>query len=273
MKICSVTIIYNPETIKVLQNIKKYLSSVDEAIVWDNTPDGSKGFDTLCKMHNLTLLGNGNNVGISTALNESIKYALNKGYDYILTMDQDSEWIDFDSYIKEVKSNLNCDTIIYAPQILSNDKILRVNSSISAITSGSVVNLHLAKKIGLFNENLFIDEVDNEFCYRASTNNLKIKIFQNHLLKQIFGNPAENKFINRLTSQYSPQRTYFQIRNRIWVWKRYHATLSYRYLLRTLLIQIIRRSIIICIYEDDKIKKLCSIFRGMKDGIFYRLND
>lgn len=47
-----------------------------------------------------------------------------------------------------------------------------------AITSGSILNVTIAKQLGSFDENLFIDEVDSEFCYRAQKMDIRLLYFQ-----------------------------------------------------------------------------------------------
>ncbi|MBD5290052.1 MAG: glycosyltransferase [Bacteroides sp.] len=267
MRLGGIVILYNPILSDVKNNIEKYLEHLDMLVVWDNTPGGTPKIKETLTHPKLHMLGTGNNEGIPKALNEAFHYIDKTGCDYILTMDQDSEWEDFAQFKSNVEKNLDLQYGIYAPQIKSKNVVLRVNSTSNVITSGSIVSISAFKKVGGFNEKLFIDEVDNEFCYRLRRNNYKIKLFPSSYLVQIFGSPKNNGYLSKYTANYSSFRTYHQIRNRLWVWKEYHDMLSYKYIMRTILFQIIRRSLLILLIEDSKRSKLLSIFRGIKDGL------
>lgn len=271
MKLGAIVILYNPELDEAVSNIDKYIHNIDLLIVWDNTPGGTKNIEKIFQYKNIIIQGTGKNEGISKALNQSFRELEKKGYDYVLTMDQDSIWEDFKKYKSNIERNLKKKYGVFAPQIKANGIVLRVNNTMNVITSGSVISMNAYKEIGGFNENLFIDEVDNEFCFRLIRNNYKIKLFQSIYLNQIFGSPKDKGFINKYTSNYSAFRTYHQIRNRIWVWKEYKDIISVKYILRTLWVQIIRRTFIILLVEDSKKSKLLAIIRGIKDGISKRL--
>lgn len=53
-----------------------------------------------------------------------------------------------------------------------------------ALTSGTLIKLEAWRNIGLFNELLFVDEVDHEFCYRLRSEDYNIVkvngVFMNH---------------------------------------------------------------------------------------------
>lgn len=270
MNICGVVILYNPNIKELRKNISYFIDEIQHLIIWDNTP-GSNLKDKLNAefiSKQITFLSTGKNEGIAYALNQSFNWAIKNRYDHILTMDQDSKWENFKKFRTSIESLTGDSNIaIYAPMIKSNNTILRCNRREFVITSGSIYNLKVYSKLGLFRESFFIDEVDNEYCIRANINGYRIKIINDCYLIQQFGETTKRNFLDKYTANYSPMRTYHQIRNRIWVWKEYHQSLSYRYILRTILYQIIRRSFIIMFNEDSKFSKFKSIYSGIKDGI------
>lgn len=270
MKICAVIIAYNPDFKDLISNIYLFIDDIEHIIIWDNTPNSSLRTQLNAKFTSkqTTYLSTGKNEGIAYALNKSFDWAIKNGYDHILTMDQDSKWENFKKFRIAIEALIgNTNIAIFAPMIKSNNTILRCNRSEFVITSGSIYNLEAYSKLGLFRESFFIDEVDNEYCIRANINGYRIKIINDCYLIQQFGETTKRNFLDKYTANYSPMRTYHQIRNRIWVWKEYHQSLSYRYILRTILYQIIRRSFIIMFNEDSKFSKFKSIYSGIKDGI------
>ena len=174
INIAGVVILYNPEPLVTIENIRTYIGGVKKLYIYDNSENQQPELKSL-----LEELGNkvsyyffGINQGISKRLNEAANEAIKDGYDYLLTMDQDSSFTegDFDRYLYLIHSNklegvaqfgVNCQPEFTKP----NDN---PGKAISLITSGTVLNLMHINDIGLFNENLFIDFVDTEFSYRVT---------------------------------------------------------------------------------------------------------
>lgn len=269
MKLAAIVTIYYPDVLVTVRNIQRYIEDVDMLILWDNTPVKDRDRYVLCLdeySNKIVYLGTGYNEGIAYALNRSFEWAIRNGYEYVLTMDQDSYWNDFSAYKQRVVECHESDVAIFAPIIKSCDRILRCNSEKFVITSGSIDGLSIFKRLGLFREDFFIDEVDNEYCIRCKKEKYRIKVMDECYLLQVFGVPEKYSFWGRYTANYSPMRTFYQIRNRMWVWREYSNFLSYRYLLRTLLFQILRRSVIILVYEKDKKKKMKAITKAVFHG-------
>ena len=93
------------------------------------------------------------------------------------------------------------------------------------ITSGSLVNLKTLSAIGNFDENLFIDEVDFEFCLRAVTKGYRIiqftHIFLHHQLGVITYHRSLKSNKSTPRTLHSPIRLYYLTRNFLYVKKKY----------------------------------------------------
>ncbi|MFV0170306.1 glycosyltransferase [Empedobacter falsenii] len=277
MKLAGVVIVYHPNFDEAAQNIKNYIEDLDLLIIWDNTPsvNQKEQFYSLLSTysHKILYLSEQDNKGIAYALNRAFETAQGKGFNYILTMDQDSIWKKFKGYKEGVSNHLENDIAIYAPLIisLSNNMVIRCNNTNFVITSGSIYNITLFNKIGHFREEYLIDEVDNEYCIKAVKKGYKIKLLTNSFLYQTFGSPESSKGLAKYTAHYSAFRTYHQIRNRMWVWREYSDQLSYKYILRTLLLSGLRRLLLIVLYEKQKKQKLLALVNGFKDGFFKKI--
>ena len=57
----------------------------------------------------------------------------------------------------------------------------------SLITSGSLINTSIFSEIGGYNEKLFIDEVDHEYCYRIKMLGYSVLQLENILLNHTLG--------------------------------------------------------------------------------------
>ena len=88
------------------------------------------------------------------------------------------------------------------------------------VTSGNLVNLNLWKQVGGFEEKLFIDEVDHDFCAKVNLAGYKIlttkKIFMSHNVGETIGNTSDKVF-----QGHNPIRYYYITRNMLFITKKY----------------------------------------------------
>lgn len=272
MKLSAVVVSFFYSNEKLYSNVINYINDVDLLIIWDNTPLENRAITESFwsgKSKKVVLLGTGKNEGIGYALNKAAELSISYGCMYMMTMDQDSIWRDFQSYKMEIENCQNPSIAIYAPTIanIKGDLIYTCNKEdLYAITSGSIIDLHALKSIGLFNEKFFIDEVDNEFCIRTVKKGYHIHIINNAFLYQQFGPDTVKQGLSQYKNNYSAFRTYYQIRNRLWMHRMYPKELNWRYKARTFILCILRRLFLIICFENDKKKKLLSMFKGLWDG-------
>ena len=107
MRLLAVVVLYHPGK-DLAGNIDSYLSQVDKLLLWDNTPgDGQERLPLPDISHpeRLEYRGCGRNVGIGAALNDAVAYAREYGYTHLLTLDQDSFFLqgDFRRYITAIQ--------------------------------------------------------------------------------------------------------------------------------------------------------------------------
>jgi rhamnosyltransferase len=165
----------------------------------------------------------GDNKGIAQRLNQVCKMAIKDGYEYILTMDQDSS---FEQTV--FKNYLQCFSCYPERENVSMFGVQYENSGWASrdcnpvdwttlITSGSIVNLSLFEEIGGFDEHLFIDTVDFEYCFRSIQKGFRSILFKNVLLTHRLGieklRHATGKKTNLSYSLHSPVRLYYMLRN------------------------------------------------------------
>ena len=217
--IVAVVVTYNISKEKLLKNINTYIDFVDKVVIVDNS-DKKINISESSKIHYIYLNGN---KGIAKGLNIGIQYAIKYNYLYVLTMDQDSRFIN--NIIKEYKENEHNNIIIYSPNyIIDRRKYKKYKRNIDYIywtmASGNLLNIELYKKNGPFKEEFFIDCVDYEYCLRARNNNYKILRCNKALLKH---NPGITKktFFGFKYGYCSTNRIYYQIRNLLYISKVY----------------------------------------------------
>lgn len=263
MKLYAVVVTYYPEIEDAIKNIMQYLPWVDHLVIWENTPSeyiDNYRIELPEYADKVSFMGTGKNEGIAFALNRAVEYAKSNGFTHILTMDQDSYWEDFDSFKSEA---INRQEMIISPNI-NNAHPSTIHQIKAAITSGSIYNLSIFDKIGLFNETYFIDAVDTEFCYRAYGKGFITIMLGNHNLKQTFGK-SEKKIMGTIYN-YSAFRRYYQVRNHLWLWRAYPRIITGEQK-EWILNQIFKESLKVILFENNKITKLKSILTGTIDGL------
>lgn len=269
MKISTTVIWYNPDN-KNIENIKTYLNYFEKLFIIDNSQNNNKGLVEILESTKVEYIYNkGKNLGIASALNLVCEKSIKEGFFWILTMDQDSY---FDSknveeYLKTFSQIENKNIGIVSPcHILKNDivkmdedkKFMDVDR---VMTSGNLLNLSAWKKVGKFDENLFIDEVDNEMCYRMIEKGYQIKQLNNIKMCHELGNLEKRSFFFKKISilNHNYVRKYYMMRNKLYIFKNYRKyRLRYIYYILNDFFKVI-------FYEKDKIRKLRFMFKGIKD--------
>lgn len=239
----------------------------------DNTPSSQCAFNYNLKVY----IPMGNNMGIAAAQNNGIKKAIKEGAKYVLFFDQDSD-IDIElcfSMVEEYKriKAMVPNLAILGPTILNketgetykrgNDKVLNGFAKVGAlISSGSIVETKHFVNIGLMEEDLFIDAVDFEWCWRAISKgyacartervNLLHKVGQKN--KSLLGIP----FIVS-----SPFRYYYQYRNWLWLLRRDYVPQAWK---RKTSIRRVFELFIIPFIAEHKIDTICNMWRGINNG-------
>ena len=271
--ICATVILYNPD-LHVIDNILSYSKQVDKIILIDNSEVKNDLLIQKLKslISSLEYVFNGDNLGIATALNIACKMAIQAHYEWILTMDQDSIFCDFELYLKCFKTNVHSKTAVVSPNSeldcnYTNTNCTAIQKNMT-ITSGSLINLNIFNKIGRFEDKLFIDEVDFEYCLKAKKNGYEVLFLENIPLKHNLGEINKNiSTKNKIKTQHNYIRRYYITRNHFYVSKLYGKEFENYKMKRSIYQYLYRNSWKILTREEDKVRKILSIFLGFKDFI------
>lgn len=277
MKIVGIVYIYLPDFEELKKNIEQYIHFIDKLVIWQNSSLNKNQKNLLKQKYcdKIEFLGTGENFGIAVPTNNVIeKYKTE--FDYLITMDQDSLWMNFNYYINEVNSYFSLEdskVSIFGPKIITDkNKYMEGYKNIidvdHVITSGAIYPMILFQKIGLFNESYFIDALDENICYRAKEKKIKTYCVNNAFLFQKYGETTQEKFLfwNIKYMRHSPMRTYYIVRNHIYLIKDCKIGLSniIRLLYRYIFIQFFK----ILFYDKDRINKIRCLISGFLHGLF-----
>lgn len=271
MKVACGIVSYNPNVILLKKNIEAIQFQVSNIFVVDNgSSNKNEVEEILGDYKDVCLMKNKENLGIATALNQACEAAFEKGFQWILTLDQDSVCpLDLVERLSDAEKEADSVGII-APVIIdrnvgivghSTDGIQKVRT---CITSGALTNLKAWKKIGGFDEKMFIDSVDFDFCFRLRKAGYFIYQTNAVTLDHAIGDSKKCRFLfwtfNNL--EHSAFRDYYIAQNNIYYPKKNRLWLHFiRGNFRNL-----KSIFIVLLYEEDKNNKINAICRGWRKG-------
>ena len=280
-KVAAIIISYNPDN-NLLDSINLLINQVEKIIIVDNGSESEKkkNINLIKDINNekIKIIFNQENLGIATALNIGVKDALKQGYNWILTMDQDSkvssnmieEMIEVYSTIDESERK---DILSIFPNFVDERiQSIEENSEMNAyeyvdadITSGNLLKAEVFDKVGFFDDSLFIDLVDTDFCMRLNEENIKMIKVRDAILYHSLGESQTVKSIfgKFNTSNHSALRRYYMTRNRFYTWEKYKDLNSFTLNRDKKLFK--KEFIKIILGENDKINKIKMVFKGYKD--------
>lgn len=237
-----------PELIDVVESVAP---QVDSVIVVDDgspslrsDPSGAvrRRLDA-CAGLGATVRENPDNRGIAHALNRGVTEALATGADAVLTLDQDTrlgpDYVTRATDHLALAASLGMTDVMASPSLINDDVApfwfaeRGLTLAFEPIQSGLVITRSLLEKIGLFEDELFIDCVETEFYLRARAHGGHALIVPGARIEHRLGTPARwvpPRLLRPLLrgygagiefSQDAPFRHYYIARNRLDLYRRY----------------------------------------------------
>lgn len=248
MRVAAVIVTFNPDIERLCENLKAASPQVGKILIVDNGSVNTDKFDGLDSVSYIKSLSN---MGIAWALNRAFEWAHENGFNWLLTLDQDSviesdyvkkmtRWIADHAFDVDVRSA----TAIIYPRFV-DARIAAVESEASSftrviralknafltlkpylpITSGSLVNVEKACLCEL-DEDYFIDDVDHYFDFKLLKAGYVFCEAGNVVLDHRLGEPhgiGEEKSggiggqFRSFVSLHQAWRYYYMYRNRVWL--------------------------------------------------------
>lgn len=281
MKYAAAIIYYNPDA-KIIAKLKKYSEIFEKVYAVDNS-DLKNDLNLFCNRNdNVEYHSMNGNKGISEAYNYFVKQSYEDGFDYLLTLDQDSN-LDLKSIeilMEYIEQNIDEEIALICPNYCriykgktddEFDSLCIHKNQVKFIrepmTSGSFLKLSIIINYMPL-EDLFIGYVDNDLGQMLYLDGYKCIMIGNAVMKQQIGEPVKSTVFNRFFKviNQSEDRYYYMFRNNRFLYKKNKSN------------KIIRKSLNIClgklmihilIGERNKIKKLKASYMGICD---YRKN-
>lgn len=290
-KIFCVIVTYRPNA----EHLRRVLASITlqtpHVILVDNTP-APHDFGTILTGGQCITLGN--NVGIAAAQNIGISLALKQGADIIWLSDQDTVYPH--NFLTDMRAALKACQIqgirlgALAPSYFDTHKgavqpfpthtpFTRLREPTRglqrvahAIASGSLIPATVLHEVGLMQENLFIDWVDMEWCWRAhNKHGYQIVCTGDVMVEHTMGD-GSIRFLWRKVGLRTPLRRYYMVRNAI------HIALYSRSATIAIRLEIFARAFywtvaFPLISPVNKVQHLRATLSGLWDGLRNRMGE
>jgi rhamnosyltransferase len=281
--VCAVVVTYFPRP-GCADNLSALLPQVGKLLVVDNGSD-EKSFQPVAaaaERLGAGIIRLGSNTGIATALNVGLRFARDQGYQWYATFDQDStpppDMIQTmlrarGAYPRPAEVALispchvdpRLGLVTAYPWTEESGEGWRVTTS--ALASGNLVSVEAAARVGGFDETLFIDWVDIEFCLRLRRLDYRILQAMHAKLSHSLGELDVRRFIAKpvVITNHAAVRRYYMTRNRIITWGRYWRR-EPLYVLWDIYF-FLRDTLYMVLFEQNVMRKAAMTARGMRDAL------
>jgi len=274
--VCAVIVTYNPSP-TILENVEAIEAQVGHVVVIDNGSSGEANcfFLAIAARPSCSVIRNNLNLGIAVALNLGVKHAIGAGFDWVVTLDQDSRVSDgfiakmLGAYQQAPRPER---IAIIAPSYVDRGsgvpgRLMRAGSRgiLTTMTSGSMMPVTAMNEVGPFDESLFMDYVDIEFCLRARRKGMLI-IQSPAVLFHSLGRTTYHRRFGLAfgATNHSTARRYYITRNRLRLLMRYAADWPWTWReCRAMLFETIK----IMLAEDNKWGKFYAMAAGTADAL------
>lgn len=266
--------------------------SCDRLLVVDNSPLPDARAAIMLREAGVALQHHGNRNGIAGAFNCGLSTLFDSGVEAVALFDQDSEApADYFTVMRERCTSMSGRAFLAGPRIFDeNDQRFLPELATSGlaverlaiqtdaplqrcaflISSGCVVSREAFARLGRFDEALFIDHVDTEYCLRALLRNVPVYVVPSLVLLHRIGARSRHKLgpLELTTMNHPGFRRYYSARNAMQLALQYGLRLPVAIVPNVLTLwQIVQ----ILLLEKDKAAKLKAIAQGVFDGFFGRM--
>ncbi|MEW6167440.1 MAG: glycosyltransferase family 2 protein [Pseudomonadota bacterium] len=290
--VASVVVTFNPPG-GLPERLAAALQQTDFVIVVDNgsaTPPDLAALDAAFR-DRIELIDNGRNIGLAAALNRGINRAAARGAGFALLLDHDSTPLPGMVETLRRAAAAHGRPAAAVPRVLyahpdiqcrwpksSRDGGLRFELVYAsrmhepttvdlAISSGMLLDIRLWQDVGGFDESLFIDLVDTEFCLRARRHGHDILAVPAAQLSHHLGQVTKRMLLGRIPvfpTHHHPLRHYYLSRNRVILARRFAQRFPGWFVYEML--GAAKLTLKVALYEPQRLQKLGSMLRGTFHG-------
>jgi len=294
LDIVPIIVTFNPDKIRLLACLRALLPQVKSIVIVDNgsCPNFNDVIQNLelAKPNCIKLLIQRQNYGLGKAYNIGIDIARDLKVAFVLLMDQDS--IPEPDMLHALRSahiyleNQGKKVGAVGPRYrhhatteasdfvrLGQFRFIRgaceeQNDLVQAdflISSGSLISLNALNAIGGMDEDLFIDHIDTEWCFRAQSKGFKLYGVCSAVMQHSLGEQRIRLWFGRwrTIAYHQPFRYYYMFRNSVLLWQRSYMSTVWK---RADKLRILSLFIFFTLFSSNRIANLRMMLKGLNDG-------
>lgn len=290
MKTTAVIVAYYPDEDVLAQLVSALVPQVEHILVVDNNSEGFDFRPIAALSGKVSLVINQENLGIAAGFNQGVAFAMEKGSSHVILFDQDSlpgegMIAKMHEVFQEAESRgiqlaalgpnyVDVKGAGQSPFVkVQGLRLVRVSGENSRfvsvdhlISSGCLIDLEALSVVGLFEEKLFIDYIDTEWCLRAKSKGYELygvcEAYMEHDLGEQF-----LTILHKTIPVHSPLRHYYLMRNGVWLMRQSWVGWRWRVIDTVRLTKIF---IVFSVFGKPRIEHFRSMLRGIKDGLLSR---
>lgn len=267
------------------ERVARIAGQVSKIIIVDNTEPSTGALTFLQNnLGSVEIISNKENKGVGEALNQGVSRAIELGYDWVITLDQDSwvneELVETLADLLFVQTGpqrvgiLGCNYIdentqAHAAQAPAREPGFLLRETV--ITSGSLLSAAAYLDAGPFRSDFFIDFIDHEYCLRLRKLGYKVLMTRKPLMTHALGGPTKHRLggssnLSLVLTNRSPLRRYYVTRNALLVAREYF-TCEPRWVAKSLASVLCYAPLKIFLEKENRAKKLLGTLLGALDGL------
>jgi rhamnosyltransferase len=296
--IAAIIVTYNPTIVQLKNLLEAITPQVNRVLLIDNgTKEKAQAqIRELIQEMPVEFHSLGENKGVAAAQNLGIRLAKNGGVDFVILFDHDSlptagmvatllsahqtkdasgervgvvaPW--FEDIRRPGESvpfvRISGIKLLRMPRA-GGENIIRVNH---VIASGSLMSMNTLDAVGLMREELFIDNVDIEWCERARYLGYESFGVCSALMYHSLGDDPQITYGNKTYCFHSPTRLYYQMRNTIWLYRKPYPGLMEK---TGNFMRLCHRFLFYILFAKPRGRYLKMMTRGALDGLLGRLGE
>jgi rhamnosyltransferase len=258
-RIASVTVAFNPNPAWLAAQLEALRGQVEEAIVVDNasaaaTAELIRGLERPASdgAPAVRVISLADNHGVASGFNQGIEAAARRGCDYVLLLDHDS--VPAPAMVQALLA-AHREACTRGPVAAVGPRIRdardqheygfirlgwamnpRVRCADAAglvpcdflISSGCLISIEAFSRIGRFDDALFVDYVDLDWCCRARSIGFSLHGACAARLEHRMGDQTRTVLGGVRIHVHSPERLYYMMRNRLLLYGRSHMPLKWK---------------------------------------------
>ena len=278
----AVVVSYNPDIQLLSRNLDALVKQAAHVSVYDNASANPNDLRALVESYpTVSLVENGENLGLPIAYNRAMAEAASRGYEWLLTMDQDSVLPDgfidaaaeyFDdpriAILCPRRWNKGASTLEDVQKSAPKESVTFVESTIS---SGSLCRVSAHADVGGFDERMFIDYVDYDYCRTVIEHGYTILRINSCIMEHSIGKcEIVNAFGHRKeVFNHSAIRKYYFFRNRLYFARKHRYRIKeHKYFYQQFFVLLL-----LVLYEKEDVpRKFWMSLKGLFSGLTMKID-